>query len=440
MVFHDEIDEVVHKRIIEKDQRPDGRKTDEIRPLSAMVGVLPRVHGSGLFMRGETHALTTLTLGAPGDEQIVEGMEIRTKKRFLHHYNFPPYSVGEVKPMRGPGRREIGHGALAGKALLPVIPSKEEFPYTIRLVSEILSSNGSTSMASVSGSTLALMDGGVPIKKPVAGTAMGLMQNEKGEYKVLTDLQGAEDHHGDMDFKVAGTRDGITAVQLDVKIEGLTMEIIRDTLKDAHTARMKILDVMESAIAKPREELSKWAPRITSLKIPIDKIGALIGPGGKVINDIIAQTGAQIDIEDDGSVFITSVTEEGMTKAVALVKQVTREFKAGELAEGRVSRLLDFGAFVELAPKQEGLIHISELAPWRVEKVTDIVQLGDIVPVKIKNIDEQGRINLSLKDVPGRYSDEDRARGGQEEQNRFGPHNGGERPNNRHNGDRRRNY
>ena len=420
MAFDEEIDDIIHKRIIEKGERPDGRKPNEIRPLWASVGILPRVHGSGLFMRGETHALTTLTLGAPGDEQIVEGMEIRTKKRFLHHYNFPPYSTGETKQMRGPGRREIGHGALAGKALLPVIPPKSEFPYTIRLVSEILSSNGSTSMAAVSASSLALMDGGVPIKKSVAGAAMGLMQNEKGEYRVLTDLQGAEDFHGDMDFKIAGTRDGITAVQLDVKIEGITMEIIRDTLKDAHTARMKILDVIEETIAHPREELSQWAPRVETLMIAVEKIGALIGPGGKVINGIIAETGAQIDIEDDGSVFVTSVTEEGMKKALALIKQVTREFKSGELAEGKVTRLLDFGAFVEIAPKQEGLIHISELAPWHVEKVTDIVNIGDIVPVKIKNIDEQGRINLSLKDVPDRYSEEERARG-LEERRSMGP-------------------
>ena len=420
MAFDEEIDDIIHRRIIEKGERPDGRKPKEIRQLSASVGILPRVHGSGLFMRGETHALTTLTLGAPGDEQIIEGMEIRTKKRFLHHYNFPPYSTGETKQMRGPGRREIGHGALAGKALLPVIPLKNEFPYTIRLVSEILSSNGSTSMAAVSASTLALMDGGVPIKKPVAGAAMGLMQNEKGEYRVLTDLQGAEDFHGDMDFKIAGTRDGITAVQLDVKIEGITMDIIRDTLKDAHAARMKILDMIEGTIARPREELSKWAPRVETLMIAVEKIGALIGPGGKVINGIIAETGAQIDIEDDGSVFVTSVTEEGMKKALALIKQVTREFKAGELAEGKVTRLLDFGAFVEIAPKQEGLIHISELAPWHVEKVTDIVNIGDIVPVKIKNIDEQGRINLSLKDVPDRYSEEERARG-LEERRSMGP-------------------
>lgn len=414
LILEEEVNEIVHKRIIEKGERPDGRRIDEIRPLHARVGVLPRVHGSGLFMRGETHALSTLTLGAPGDEQIIEGMEIRTKKRFLHHYNFPPFSTGETKPMRGPGRREIGHGALAGKAILPMIPTKDEFPYTIRVVSEVLSSNGSSSMASVCGATLALMDAGVPIKKPVAGAAMGLMQNSKGEYRVLTDLQGQEDHHGDMDFKVAGTRDGITAVQLDVKIDGLTMPMVRDTLTQAHTARMAILDLMESVIAKPREQLSPFAPRVSILKINPEKIGALIGPGGKVINDIIAQTGAQIDIEDDGTVFITSEKEEGMAKALSLIKQVTKEIKPGELLEGKVTRILDFGAMVEVGPRQDGLIHVSELAPWRVERVTDIVNIGDIVPVKVKNIDEQGRINLSLKDVPGRYSDEEVARGREE--------------------------
>lgn len=410
-LFDEEINEIVHKRIIEKGERPDGRKPDELRTLSGEVAVLPRVHGSGLFMRGETHALATLTLGAPGDAQIVEGMEIRTKKHFLLHYNFPPYSVGETKFMRGPGRREIGHGALAGKALMHVLPNREEFPYTIRVVSEVLSSNGSTSMASVCGATLALMDAGVPIKKPVAGAAMGLMLNKKGEYKVLTDLAGQEDHHGDMDFKVAGTRDGITAVQLDVKIEGITIPMVRDTLAQAHAARMKILDCMQKVISEPRAELSPWAPRVTILKINPEKIGALIGPGGKVINDIIAQTGAQIDIEDDGTVFVTSEKEEGMKKALSLIKQVTKELKPGELLEGRVSRVLDFGAMVEVGPRQDGLIHISELAPWRVERVTDIVKVGDIVPVKIKNIDDQGRINLSLKDVPGRYSEEEIARG-----------------------------
>ncbi len=410
-IFHEEVNEIVHKRIIEKGERPDGRKVDQVRLLSGQVGLLPRVHGSGLFMRGETHALSTLTLGPPGDEQIVEGMEVRTKKRFLHHYNFPPFSTGETKPMRGPGRREIGHGALAGRALFPVIPSKEEFPYTIRIVSEILSSNGSTSMASVCGSTLALMDAGVPIKKPVAGAAMGLMLNEKGEYRVLTDLQGKEDHHGDMDFKVAGTRDGITAVQLDVKIAGISMPMILDTLKSAHRARMEILDVLVATIAEPRPELSPWAPRIQIIKINPEKIGALIGPGGKVINEIIAQTGAEIDIDDDGTVYISSVSEDGMRKALSMVKQITREIKAGELLEGKVTRILDFGAMVEIGPRQEGLVHVSELAPWRVEKVTDIIRLGEIVPVKVKNIDEQGRINLSLKDVPGRYTDEERERG-----------------------------
>ena len=379
--------------------------------MSAAVAVLPRVHGSGLFMRGSTHVLSTLTLGAPGDEQIVEGMEIRTKKHFLHHYNFPPFSVGEVKPMRGPGRREIGHGALAGKALMPLMPARDAFPYTIRVVSEVLSSNGSSSMASVTAASLALMDAGVPVKKPVTGAAMGLMLNDKGDYRVLTDIQGPEDHHGDMDFKVAGTCDGITAVQMDVKIEGVTLEMIAKTLQQAREARMKILDVMRSVIAEPRPELSPWAPRIEIVKINPEKIGALIGPGGKVINDIIAKTGAQIDIEDDGTVFITSADAAQMATALELVRQITRELKPGDLVEGKVTRLLDFGAFVEVGPRQDGLIHISELAPWHVERVTDILNIGDITKAVVKNIDEQGRINLSLKDVPGRYSDEEMERG-----------------------------
>ena len=419
-LFDEEIDVIVHRRIIEKDERPDGRKPDEIRALSAEVAVLPRVHGSALFMRGSTHILSTLTLGAPGDQQIIEGMEIRAKKHFLHHYNFPPFSVGEVKPMRGPGRREIGHGALAGRAVMPLLPPQNEFPYTIRVVSEVLSSNGSSSMGSVSAASLALMDGGVPIKKLVSGAAMGLMLNEKGEYRVLTDIQGPEDHHGDMDFKVAGTRDGITAVQMDVKIEGVTLEMIRETLNAARSARMRILDVMESAISSPREALSPWAPRIMTLKINPEKIGALIGPGGKVINDIIAKTGVQIDIEDDGTVFITSEKEEGMAAALAMVESITRELKPGDIVEGRVTRLLDFGAFVEVGPRQDGLIHISELAPWHVERVTDILNIGDTTKAMVKNIDEQGRINLSLKDVPGRYSDAEIARG-REERDRMGP-------------------
>ena len=418
--FDEEIDAIVHRRIIEKNERPDGRAPDEIRALSAAIAVLPRVHGSGLFMRGSTHVLSTLTLGAPGDQQIVEGMEIRAKRHFLHHYNFPPFSVGEVKPMRGPGRREIGHGALAGRAIMPLLPPQSEFPYTIRIVSEVLSSNGSSSMGSVSAASLALMDGGVPIKKLVSGAAMGLMLNEKGGYRVLTDIQGPEDHHGDMDFKVAGTRDGITAVQMDVKIEGVTLEMVKETLHAARSARMKILDVMESAISSPRENLSPWAPRITTLKINPEKIGALIGPGGKVINDIIARTGVAIDIEDDGTVFVTSEKEEGMAQAIEEIRQITRELKAGDMVEGRVTRLLDFGAFMEVAPRQEGLIHISELAPWHVEQVTDIVEIGDRVPAMVKNIDEQGRINLSLKDVPGRYSEEEVARGSAERE-QMGP-------------------
>ncbi len=407
LLFEEAINDIVHRRIIEKGERPDGRKPNELRELHASTGLLPRTHGSGLFMRGETHVLSLLTLGGPGDEHIVEGMEIRTKRRFMHHYNFPPFSVGESRPLRGPGRREIGHGALAGRALLPLIPSKEEFPYTIRLVSEVLSSNGSSSMASVCGSSLALMNGGVPIKKAAGGAAMGLMLNEKGDYKVLTDIQGPEDHHGDMDFKAAGTRDGITAVQMDVKIEGITPAMLRDTLADAHICRMKILDAMDAVISEANPELSPWAPRIEIIKINPEKIGALIGPGGKVINEIIATTGVQIDIDDDGTVFITSVKQEGMKEAIAAVKQITREIKAGELIEGRVTRILNFGAMVEIAPRQDGLVHVSELAPWRVENVTDILNIGDKVTVKVKDIDDQGRVNLTLKDVPGRYSDEE---------------------------------
>ncbi|MDO8560877.1 MAG: polyribonucleotide nucleotidyltransferase [bacterium] len=409
-MWEEEIDSIVHRRIIDKGERPDGRKLDELRALSADVGILPRVHGCGLFVRGETQALSVLTLGGPGDKLIIEGMEVRKKKRFIHQYNFPPFSVGEVKPMRGPGRREIGHGALAERALTPLIPSEEDFPYTIRIVSEILSSNGSSSMASVCGSTLALFDAGVPMKKPAAGAAMGLMMKNEKEYAVLTDIQGPEDHYGDMDFKAAGTRDGITALQMDVKIDGVTLEMLEKTLTQAKAARMQILDVLEKTLPAPRPELSPYAPRIITLKINPEKIGALIGPGGKVINEIIAQTGAQIDIEDDGTVFITSDTKEGMDKAVNMVKNVTKEIKAGELLEGRVSRMFDFGVMVEIGPRLEGMVHISELAPWRVERVTDIVNAGDIIPVIVKEIDDQGRINLSLKRVPGRYSEEEMAK------------------------------
>ncbi len=409
-LWEHELDGIVHRRIIDSGQRPDGRAYDELRPLQAQAGILPRVHGSGLFIRGETQALSTLTLGGPRDEQIVEGMEIRGKRRFMHHYNFPPYSTGEVKPMRGPGRREIGHGALAERALAPLIPPKEEFPYTIRIVSEILSSNGSSSMASVCGATLALFDAGVPMKKPVAGIAMGLMMADEKRYRVLTDIQGPEDHYGDMDLKAAGTADGVTALQMDVKIDGVTVPMLSETLSQAQKARGEILAVMSGELPRPRPELSRHAPRITILKIDPEKIGALIGPGGKMINSIIAATNVDIDVEDDGSIFVISERPESMEQALALIRQATREYKPGEMLEGTVTRIFDFGAMVEVGPKQEGLIHISELAPWRVGRVEDVVNMGDEITVMVRNIDDQGRLNLSLKSVPGRYSAEDISR------------------------------
>ena len=397
--MEEEIDRIVHKNIIESDKRVDGRKLNELRKIEAKVGLLPRTHGSGLFIRGITKALSILTLGAPGDVKLMEGMEIRGKKRFMHHYNFPPYCSGETKPLRGPGRREIGHGMLAEKAIFPVIPNADDFPYTIRIVTEILSSNGSTSQASISSSVLALMDAGVPIKKPVAGIAMGLMSDYKGEYKLVTDIQGPEDHYGDMDFKIAGTRDGITAVQMDVKIEGVGKDIVQKALKDAKEARTKILDEMKKTIEKPRESLSQYAPRIIALQINPDKIREVIGPGGKVINEIIDECGVSIDIEDTGKILITAEKESAGEKALAWIKNITREVKVGELFQGKVKRILDFGAFVEILPGQEGLVHISQLASYHVNKVEDIVKIGDIIPVKVISIDEQGRINLSLKEA-----------------------------------------
>ncbi|MBI4114875.1 MAG: polyribonucleotide nucleotidyltransferase [Candidatus Niyogibacteria bacterium] len=396
-IFEEFINEIVHNNILEGDKRPDARAPDEVRELKAFVGLLPRTHGSGLFYRGETHILSLVTLGAPSDVQLVEGMEIRQKKRFMHHYNFPPFSTGEVGRMGSPGRREIGHGALAEKALLPVIPSKEEFPYTIRIVSEAMSSNGSTSMASVCASTLAMMDAGIPIAKPVAGIAMGLMMRNGKEYKVLTDIQGPEDHHGDMDFKAAGTRDGLTAIQMDVKVEGVTVEILKDAMHAARKARLQILDVMQGTIQEPKKELSVFAPRIITISINPDRIRDVVGPGGKVINKLIEETGATIDIEQDGTIFITSATKEGGEKARDAIELLTHEFKPGERFLGKVTRIFEFGAMVEIAPKQEGLVHISELAPWHVRKVTDVVNPGDMIPVVIKNIDDQGRINLSHK-------------------------------------------
>ena len=406
-VFEKMMKRLIQRAILEEEKRVDSRKLDEIRPIKCEVGLLPRVHGSGLFQRGDTQVLTTVTLGGPGDEQLLEDLDTEQErgKRYIHHYNMPGYSVGEVAPLRSPGRREIGHGALAERALLPMIPKKEQFPYTLRLVSEVLSSNGSTSMASTCGSTLALMDAGIPIKAPVSGIAMGLVMDEKGNkgdggdkgYRILSDIQGIEDGNGHMDFKVAGTKDGVTALQLDIKVKGLTLEILRDALAQAKEARLFILGKMLEAISKPREEMSKYAPRIISFRINPEKIREVIGPGGKVINGIIAETGVEIDIEDDGLVMITSANAEASTKAVDWIKNLTREVKAGEEFQGKITRIMDFGAFAEILPGQEGMIHISELAPYRVDKVSDVVKVGDMVPVKVIKIDELGRINLSRR-------------------------------------------
>lgn len=398
-VFEELSDEIVHENILKNEKRPDGRSLTEVRPITCQVGILPRTHGTGLFTRGETQALTVATLGSPGDEQIIDTMEVDMKKRYIHHYNFPPYSVAEVKPMRGPGRREVGHGALAEKALVPVLPAKEVFPYTILLVSEILSSNGSSSMASTCGSTLALMDAGVPISAPVSGIAMGIIVGNEKNYKVLTDIQGLEDHYGDMDFKAAGTEKGLTAVQMDVKVDGVTLEMLEAVLLQAKGNRAEILKKMLDTLPASRPNLSPYAPRIIVLHINPEKIRDIIGPGGKMINRIIDETGVQIDIEDDGSVFITSPNEESSKKAVDWIMNLTREVKPGELFQGRITRLMNFGAFAEVLPNQEGLIHISELADHRVERVEDVVHVGDMVPVVVKNIDDQGRINLSRKEA-----------------------------------------
>jgi polyribonucleotide nucleotidyltransferase len=397
IIFEEISDEIVHKNILEKEQRPDGRKLKELRKITCQVGLLPRTHGSALFTRGETQALTVTTLGSPGDEQIIDTMEVDMKKRYIHLYNFPPFSVGEVKPMRGPGRREVGHGALAEKALVPVLPNKDKFPYTTLLVSEILSSNGSSSMAATCGSTLSLMDAGVPIIRPVSGIAMGIIVGDEKNYKVLTDIQGLEDHYGDMDFKAAGTEKGITALQMDVKLDGVTLEMLKDVLNQSKENRMEIMAKILATIPEPRLEMSQYAPRIIIMHINPDKIRSVIGPGGKIINEIIDETGVEIDIEDDGSVFITSPDESSAEKAKKWIDNLTHEVKAGETFNARVTRIMNFGAFAEILPGQEGLIHISELADHRVEKVEDVVKIGDVVPVKVKEIDSQGRINLSIK-------------------------------------------
>ncbi|MHC4781168.1 MAG: polyribonucleotide nucleotidyltransferase, partial [Planctomycetota bacterium] len=391
------VDAEVTKEILDNDRRVDGRKLAEIRGLSSDVEILPRNHGAGLFSRGETQIMSIVTLGAPGLAQSLEGIEGTGQKRFMHHYNFPPFSVGEARPMRGPGRRDIGHGALAEKALEPMVPSKEDFPYTIRVVSETLGSNGSSSMGSTCASTLALMDAGVPIKKPVAGIAIGLASNEDmSRWKVLTDIQDLEDGKGGMDFKVTGTEDGITAIQLDTKTDGLTEEIIKEALERGRTGRLQILDVMTKAIPAPRPDLSPYAPRIVSFSIDPEKIRDVIGPGGKMINSIIDETGVEIDIEDDGSVFVCSTDKEGSKKAVEMIKDLTRAFNIGETFRGKVVRLMDFGAFVELAPGRDGMVHVSKLAPYRIGKPSDFVAVGDEVTVKIEEIDDQGRVNLTM--------------------------------------------
>ncbi len=389
---------VLRKLVTEKGVRVDGRRTDEIRPITCEVGVLPRTHGSGLFVRGQTQVLNVCTLGSAGDAQKIDGLDPITSKRYLHHYNFPGYSTGEVRPSRGPGRREIGHGALAERALLPVLPSMVDFPYTIRLVSEALESNGSTSMASTCGSTLSMMDAGVPIKAPVAGVAMGLIK-EGERFAVLTDIQGIEDHLGDMDFKVTGTRDGITALQMDIKIHGISLEIMEVALEQARKGRLFILDKMLGAMPRPRTDLSPFAPRIITLKINPEKIGTLIGPGGKMIKRIVEETGVKIDIEDDGSVFITTSDAAAAQAAVAWVNRLTKEVEVGTVYQGKVTRILNFGAFVEILPGKEGLVHISQLAPERVAKVEDVVNIGDPIVVKVVEVDSQGRINLTKKGV-----------------------------------------
>ena len=390
---------VVRRWLLDEQKRVDGRKMDQMRPLASEVGILPRVHGSGLFTRGQTQVLTVTTLGSVSDQQSMDGIDDQTNKRYIHHYNFPSYSVGETKPSRGPGRREIGHGALAERALVPVIPSVEEFPYTIRLVSEILSSNGSTSQGSIRGSTLSLMDAGVPIKAPVAGISCGLI-TEGDRWMTMVDIQGLEDFFGDMDFKVAGTHEGITAIQMDLKISGLTPDMVREALYKTHKARDYIIDeVMLKAIPEPRKELSKYAPKMVSTIIPVDKIREVIGTGGKVIQKICAECDVKIDIEEDGHVYISGLDKDNCNRALTIVDTIVRDPEPGAIYKGRVTRIMDFGAFVEIAPGKEGLCHISQLDVKRTEKVTDVVNVDDIIIVKVLETDDKGRLNLSRREA-----------------------------------------
>ncbi len=395
-ILHDLEKDIVRHMITHEKIRPDGRALDEVRPVTCEVGLLPRTHGSALFTRGQTQILTITTLGSLGDEQVIDGLGTEKSKRYIHQYNFPGYSVGEARPARGPGRREIGHGALAERALVPVIPSEEEFPYTLRLVSEVLESNGSSSMGSVCGSTMSLMHAGVPIKRPVSGVAMGLVKDGDA-YTILTDIQGMEDALGDMDFKVAGTEQGITAIQMDIKIAGITREILASALEQAKRGRAFILDKMLDCIPKPNADLSPYAPRVTTMHINVDKIRNVIGPGGKIIKKIVEDTNTQIDIEEDGTVHISAVSVEDSQKAIEIIKELTRDVEVGATYRGRVTRIMGFGAFVEVLPGKEGLCHISQLSKRRVEKVEDVVKIGDEIDVKVTEIDRQGRVNLSHK-------------------------------------------
>lgn len=396
MAFHDLEKSVVRHMITHEKIRPDGREVEEVRPISCEVGLLPRAHGSGLFTRGQTQILSVTTLGPLSDEQIIDGLAPEWTKHYMHHYNFPGYSVGEARPMRSPGRREIGHGALAERALVPVLPSIEKFPYTVRVVSEVLESNGSSSMGSVCGSALSLMQAGVPIKRPVSGVAMGLVK-EGDAYTILTDIQGMEDALGDMDFKVAGTEKGITAIQMDIKVDGLSREILSSALQQAKRGRTFILGKMMEVIDKPAEDLSPHAPRVETIKVKVDKIRDVIGTGGKVVKGIIEETGVQIDIHEDGNIYIFSTDADGMKKARQRIEDIVRDVEVGEVYKGRVTRLLKFGAFVELLPGKEGLCHISQLARQRIEKVEDVVKVGDELEVKVVEIDDKGRINVSHK-------------------------------------------
>lgn len=398
-IFDSLMKEEVRTAITNEGIRPDGRAVDEIRPITVDVGILPRTHGSGLFTRGQTQVLSITTLGTSGEEQTIDGIGLEESKRFLHHYNFPPFSTGEVKRLRGPSRRDIGHGALAERSLAPVIPDEKDFPYTIRIVSEVLSSNGSSSMGSVCGSSLSLMDAGVPIKAPVAGVAMGLVTDKDGGWKVLTDIQGIEDALGDMDFKVAGTAEGVTGLQMDIKTKGITFEIMGKAFEQARNGRLFILDKMSAAITEARPDLSPFAPRIVRIQINPEKIGALIGPGGKTIRSIVEETGAKIDVEDDGSVFVASVDGESAKNAIRRIEALTKDAEIGSIYLGKVVRIMPYGAFIEIMPGKDGLVHISELADYHVQNVEDVVNLGDEINVMVTDVDKQGKISLSRRAI-----------------------------------------